>query len=329
MRLCGKVLPESSVWGGMLHRSFCIALLASLAVGCAVSSEAEEDTANSSDELRALTAAEVVGTISYGETRPGVAYDESLTYRALRFQGTAGDQIEINVRASGADARAWLLGSTYATLKSNDNAGPGTKDALITHKIAKTGQYYIAFREKNYEDATFSVSLRKTNAPPPPPPPPVDDPFDPASCQGPSHPNLASLFAPGATQQSLGASVAKWQSRQCNDLTGCTPWRDEGATFAGVTWSGTGELAVGPSGFLLNLQGHVATNRQFNAARCSVGAGGMLTCDSVNYLGTQFIGLSGAIREHCVRITGDHKYINLATNKPSGAEYRVAMLVRF
>jgi hypothetical protein len=323
----GKVFLATSVWGGMLYRSACFAFLASLVVACAVPSDPEEDTANTSDELRALSPAEVVGEIGYGETRAGLAYDESLTYRALRFQGTAGDQIEINVRASGADARAWLLGSSYATLKSNDNAALGTKDARITHKIAKTGQYYIAFREKNYEDAMFSVSLRKTNALPPPPP--VDDPFDPASCQGPTNPNLASLFSPGATKQSLGAYVAKWQSRECNDLTGCTAWRDEGANFAGATWAGPGEIAVGPSGFLVNLQGHVAVNRQFNTARCIVGSGGTLTCDSVNYLGTQFMALSGTIRQHCARVTGDHKFMNLATNKPSGAEYRVAMLVRF
>jgi hypothetical protein len=283
------------------------------------------------EELRALSSSEILGSIGYGETKSNVAYDESLTYRAFSFDAATGDEIQIDVR-SDADARAWLTSSSFRTVKSNDNAG-GRRDSRITHRITKAGTYYIVFREKNFEDAVFSVSLERTNGepppPPPPPPPPTNDPFDPASCSGPAHSNPASLFSPGGTKRDLGQSTVVWQSRECNPVTGCTPWTGQSSHFAGVNWAGPAELAVRGTGIDVNLYGTVRSNERTTSAHCRFNPGGALSCDNENYLGTQYMGLSGVMKQNCIRITGEAQYRNALNGQPTGSEYRVAMLVRF
>ncbi len=145
-------------------------LVASLAVavpvavgGCTASTEPEETT--NDDELRALAPGEIVGTIAYGQTLGPLPYTERPLYRALRFVAAKGDKVDIWVRSAGGDARAWLTASTFATLASNDDARAGQKDSHIAFTTTRAGTYYIVWREKNREDATFEVSL--TGGPPP------------------------------------------------------------------------------------------------------------------------------------------------------------------
>src|SRR5262249_51620104 len=67
------------------------------------------------------------------------------------------------VRSTNGDARAWLLRPSFSTLKSNDDDSADTRDSHIVASIATAGTYYIAFREKNLEDANFTVSLARKN----------------------------------------------------------------------------------------------------------------------------------------------------------------------
>ncbi len=134
-----------------------------IAGGCSANTE-HQDTANE-DQLRALTPGEVVGTIAYGQTLGPLPYSETPLYRALRFVAAKGDKIDIWVRSADGDARAWLTASTFATLASNDDAGAGQKDSHIAFTTTRAGAYYIVWREKNREDASFEVSL--AGGPPP------------------------------------------------------------------------------------------------------------------------------------------------------------------
>lgn len=138
---------------------------------CSDAASPSELTAVSEDALRALTAGEVVGPLTYGQTSPPVVHDAAPTYRAFTFEGTEGDDVQIDVRAEGADARAWLLAPSFRTLARNDNASPDTRDARIAARLTQTGRHYIAFRETNYEEATFTVTLVRRNGTAPPPPP--------------------------------------------------------------------------------------------------------------------------------------------------------------
>jgi hypothetical protein len=146
------------------------------AFGCASAGGESADGATSADELRALVPGEIVGSIAYGETKSGIAYDDTNTYRALTFQGAAGDEVAIDASAASADARLWLLAANYRTLETNDDASSSTNDARIVHRLTKTGTYYIVFREKNYEDASFTITLNDTSVAPPAPTPPPPTP---------------------------------------------------------------------------------------------------------------------------------------------------------
>lgn len=193
-------------------------------------------TSEEEGELRAMTAAEIAGDITYGTEAMEVQHPGEETsrrvYRALRFQGTAGDKIEaVAIGGNAADPVLYLLGSNFQTLKSNDNSGPDTKSSKITTTLSRTGTHYLAFRTKEGWRTKFYVSLRKTNGavePPPPPPPPEPEPtevdlFSDAVAGQTTLPKtqLAALFSPGASEANLGEFVLVERTRNCNGVTGC------------------------------------------------------------------------------------------------------------
>ncbi len=135
--------------------------LALLAPACSASHDADDGDAAATAELRALSSAEIIGTLSYGETSAPVSYESTPTYRAFRFQGAAGDQVEAWVRSTDGDARGWIVTSAFKNVVSNDNADGSTLDAKLVATLKSTGTYYVVFRDKASEDATFTVSLAK------------------------------------------------------------------------------------------------------------------------------------------------------------------------
>ena len=102
-------------------------LVATALAGCAT--EAPEDGAAVADgaesELRALTAPEIVGDLAgYGSTVGPIHYTETPRYRALRFQGTAGETARFTVMTKGL-AAAWILGPKFQTLTTARSSVPG------------------------------------------------------------------------------------------------------------------------------------------------------------------------------------------------------------
>ncbi|WP_394844794.1 hypothetical protein LZC95_48080 [Pendulispora brunnea] len=212
-------------------RSFHIVLLASsLSIGCANAADSaneapadgEEAAGSAASELRALQDNEKLGSMAYGDTK-SVDYTETPLYRAYSFSASANDSIDIWVRGTaGTDAIAWLLGADYQTLASNDNAGSGVKDAHIAYKIATAGTYWIAFREVNQENSTFTVSLSKATTAP-------VDVFDPNTCQGTplARAEVLHYFAPGSSASALIVKPHLYlRERRCNTATGCAAWTE-------------------------------------------------------------------------------------------------------
>lgn len=217
-------------------RGWAAAAALALVVGCSASSP-EPDVEVSSDALRALTRAEIVGDLQYGQTSPAVAYKEQPKYRAFRFQGRQGDAIDAWVRSANGDARAWLLDASFHNVVSNDNASASTRDSHLVTTLVRGGAYYIAFREATLEDASFTVSLNATTGSTCDPEeedcPGVGggsgaapDPFDPASCAGPAMTKAQAIarFSAGATSAKLGDFAILQRKHWCNPLTGCVDW---------------------------------------------------------------------------------------------------------
>ncbi len=149
---------------------FALLAIALAPLGCAVATDGELDDA-SQDELRALTAPEIVGTLAEGETK-SVVYTKTPAYRALRLDLTAGAKVDLWVRSTGGDAQAWLLGSKFQTLSSNRDASATDTNAHIVQTVRTGGTYYLAFREEKGRNATFDVTF--VGAAPPRPPAPED-----------------------------------------------------------------------------------------------------------------------------------------------------------
>lgn len=220
-----------------------VAVLSSpLLFGCA--GVEDETVASSEDELRVLTKSEIVGTIAFGQTKR-VQYKPTPRYRALSFQANAGDEVEIWVRGVGsADARAFLLHGSFATIAANDDATANTRDARIATTLTSSGKYYIAMREMDEETSPvsdFDVTLTRTNVPPPPPPPPpATSPFDAASCSGAAlgHASIVSMFPPGTVGMKKFPGTVHGRLRTCTELGGCSSWQETNTVRPKHRWVG-------------------------------------------------------------------------------------------
>jgi len=243
---------------------------------CSVATPGDDPMVDSSESaLRALKAEEVVGDLAFGETKT-VQYSETPRYRALRVQASAGDTIDAWVRGTrGADAQAWILGSSYATLATNRDASTSTTDAHVVKKVGTTGTYYLVVREANLEDAELTVALAPRAAPSSP----SADPFDPASCGGPSmtRAEAVALLAPGTSDAIVGRYVIQKRSRTCSPVTGCGAWG------ASTTMLGS---SLGSRSLNMEMRGDlhlkvVGSNVQLELGQGGRGSTSGSTCSSV------------------------------------------------
>jgi len=148
----------------------CLAALASLSIASATqacTSAAPSDVETSESELGGLTSADIVGSVTSGRPTAPIAYGNPPRYRAVSFTGRARDQVDAWVRSTDGDAVAFLVDSRFKSLVTNDDGANDTHDAHLVTTLPSDGTYYIAFRERDLEPATFTVSLDlKAGAPP-------------------------------------------------------------------------------------------------------------------------------------------------------------------
>lgn len=137
--------------------ALCLAAFATTAA-CATD-PAAESVSSTDAELRVPRGPEIVGDITYGETK-SVSYTEVPTYRAFRLAGKTDDVVDLWVRSTtGGDARAWVLRQDGKNLAKNDDADVTTSDAHIVVTLPRTETYYLVLRDANDEDNDFEVTL--------------------------------------------------------------------------------------------------------------------------------------------------------------------------
>jgi hypothetical protein len=105
----------------------------------------------------------IVGSLAYGESTASVKYTKTPRFRAVKFAGNAGDQIDVWVRGDG-DAVAWVLDDSFHIIGSNDDAGPDVFDAhiAITLPAHPSATHYIVFRDYDLHAAHMTVTLGST-----------------------------------------------------------------------------------------------------------------------------------------------------------------------
>ena len=104
----------------------------------------------------------IVGSLDYGQTSASIRYTRTPRYRAVKFAGNAGDQIDVWVRSTdGGDAVAWVLDNTFHTLASNDDADGNTVDSHVSLTLPASPSitHYVVFRDYDLVTTHYSVAL--------------------------------------------------------------------------------------------------------------------------------------------------------------------------
>lgn len=342
-----------------------VALLAS--TGCAADTTAsgEDDGLASESSESDLSASRIqqLGAITSGTTKTA-SYTSSPLYRAYSFTAKKGDSVDLWVRSANGDAVAWLLRESNASITKNDDATGSTHDAHIAAKIPSDGRYFIAFKEAKGKSADFTVSFASTPASSGADAggggAPSNDAFDPASCSGGAPLDLVSKFAPGASEAVLAPYQIVLRKRQCNSVTGCSPWQAT-TEHAGPSGHGQATLAVNPVRFV--LVGDEASSA-YGTAHIKLGtectlASGTLACNDYYVTETSHgawpflvgprerhyrvgldgvggyhidgdnVKLSGVITNHCARLTAHPTAPDPIYPDAPYVDFEAAILIRY
>jgi hypothetical protein len=103
----------------------------------------------------------VVGSLDYGHTSASIHYTSSPRYRAVKFGGSAGDQVDVRVHSASGDSVAWVLDNNFHILGSNDDADASTLDShvALTLPANPSVTHYIVFRDYDLATHNFTVTL--------------------------------------------------------------------------------------------------------------------------------------------------------------------------
>lgn len=140
-----------------------------LACSSAPSDSEKSDTSNEADAIKFQNNWTLVGSVDYGQTTGTFNYTSKPKYRAYKFAGNTGDQIDVKVHStSGGDAVAWVLDNDFKTIGHNDDADSTTLDSEIkvTLPANASATHYIVVRDYNYASERFNIHLDGTPATP-------------------------------------------------------------------------------------------------------------------------------------------------------------------
>lgn len=103
----------------------------------------------------------VVGTLQYGQVSSAFRYTKTPRFRAIRFDGAEGDQVDVWVRSEDGDPVAWILDGSFRVLGSNDDADATTLDShiVLTLPAASSPRHWIVVRDYDIAPAWFTVEL--------------------------------------------------------------------------------------------------------------------------------------------------------------------------
>lgn len=208
-----------------MRTSFVCGLLGMAASACAI--EDGPDGADEYDELDdagkadgvafPLGADEIVGALGFAETRT-VPHPGGSKFRALKIMATAGDSIDVWVRSTNGDPKAWLANANFTGVAASFDASPTDRNSHIVYTTPQSGTYYLIVRESLHKAAAFTVVLA--------PRIPLDQPaFTPCEGAGLSDAEVLARIPAGSLQlETLNQRTSTAYTRRCAAATGCSPW---------------------------------------------------------------------------------------------------------
>jgi hypothetical protein len=139
-----------------MNRSAFVMVAMVMVAGCST-----QEAAPAQHETFTLVSADArqhIQKIAYGETA-GPIHASGFGYSFLQFEAKAGDNVDVVVKSHDGHALAFLIDSDGNNIGRCDDDGK-SRAAHLTAPIAADGSYYIAFRDRNYNRATFTVTLK-------------------------------------------------------------------------------------------------------------------------------------------------------------------------
>jgi hypothetical protein len=105
------------------------------------------------------------GKAQYGQTTAPISYTGATRYTAIRFEGVAGDTVDIDVTSSNPPARAWLVDSEYGIIEYSSDGGATTHIHQVLQESGSL-KHFVAFDTCDHSPATFTVTLNGTGVEP-------------------------------------------------------------------------------------------------------------------------------------------------------------------
>lgn len=147
-------------------RTSLVAVAVLLATACAQPkapvSEDFSDLAGQDEKADAFSyRMKIVGSLGYGQTSAAIHYTSAPRFRAVKFGGSPGDQVDVRVHSTSGDAVAWVLDNSFHILGLNDDADDSTLDShvALTLPANPSVTHYIVFRDYDLAAHTFTVTL--------------------------------------------------------------------------------------------------------------------------------------------------------------------------
>ena len=104
----------------------------------------------------------IVGSLAFGETSKSTPYTRTPRYRAFKFAGNAGDEVDVWVRSNDGDPVTWILDNDWHSIAKNDDASASDTSSHVNVKLPANASatHYIVVRDYWQSPMTFKVELK-------------------------------------------------------------------------------------------------------------------------------------------------------------------------
>jgi len=145
-----------------------LALTALVLPACSADSAAEKtEPTDETSVMRStsefgLSDTRIVGSLTYGQNSATVFHAGTPRYRAFKFAGNAGDEVDVWVKSTNGDPVTWILDNDWHIVAVNDDASSNNTNSHVKAKLPAnpSATHYIVVRDYWRDPMSFKVELK-------------------------------------------------------------------------------------------------------------------------------------------------------------------------
>ena len=120
------------------------------------------ETTDETSSAFGLSDTKIVGSLDYGQTSAKTAYTKTPRYRAFKFGGNGGDEVDVWVKSTNGDPVTWILDNNFAVIAKNDDAAAGNTNSHVKATLPASASitHYIVVRDYWLDPMNFTVELK-------------------------------------------------------------------------------------------------------------------------------------------------------------------------